>query len=228
MEANDYSLRPQHFTWNHEPMIAPPKRKIGHHLLAMFDDRRGVAAIEFAMLLPVMLVMYFGMEEFSTGLSVSRQVTLVARTLSDLTSQSTSVADTDLINFGETAKAILTPNDPSILRSSVTEIYIDPKTHLARVQWSKGMSIDTSGNVTVGPSSHPTSQVVPVPPELNIDGTYVIWSEVSYNYKPTVGHVMIKTGVNLSDFAYTRPRQTACVVYPTPAPNTARPACPDV
>ncbi len=206
-------------------MMVSPIHKIALRARALLDDCRGVVAIEFAVIAPLMLVIYFGMEELSSGLAVKRQVTLVARTLSDLTSQSKSVADADLANFGQTAKAILTPNDPSILRSSITEVYIDPNTHVARVQWSRALAIDTAGNVTVGASAHTVSQIVVVPPDLNVDGTYLIWSEVSYNYTPTIGYVMATTGVNLSDFAYTRPRQTVCVLYPTPAPGTT-PACP--
>ena len=56
-------------------------------------DRRGVAAIEFAMIVPLMLVLFFGTVEFSSGVAVDRKVTLMARTLSDLTSQNISVTD---------------------------------------------------------------------------------------------------------------------------------------
>ena len=49
---------------------------------------RGMAATEFAMIVPMMLVMLFGTIEVSSGVAVNRKVTLVARTLSDLTSQS--------------------------------------------------------------------------------------------------------------------------------------------
>ena len=55
--------------------------------LDMFRDCRGIAATEFAVIVPVMLVMFFGTVEFSSGVAVDRKVTLVARTLSDLTSQ---------------------------------------------------------------------------------------------------------------------------------------------
>jgi Flp pilus assembly protein TadG len=201
--------------------------KIALRARALLDDCRGVVAVEFAVIVPVMLVMYFGMEEFASAVAVNRKVTLVARALSDLTSQSPSVQDADLANFGQTTKAILTPYDPSILKSSVTEIYVDPATHVARVQWSRALTIDTAGNVTVGVSGHTASQIVVVPPDLKIDGTYLILSEVSYNYKPTIGYVMAKTGVPLSDFTYTRPRQTACVIYPTPA-SGALPNCPQL
>ena len=62
----------------------------------MLADRSGIAATEFAVIAPVMLVMFFGTVEFSSGVAVDRKVTLMARTLSDLTSQSVSVNDTDL------------------------------------------------------------------------------------------------------------------------------------
>ena len=68
-------------------------RLLARKLLA---DRRGVAAIEFAMLVPIMLVMFFGTIEFSVGVAANRKVSLMAQTLSDLTSRSISVSDTDL------------------------------------------------------------------------------------------------------------------------------------
>ena len=63
-----------------------------------------------------------------------------------------------------------------------------------------------------------------VPSALLVKKTYLIFSEVSYLYVPTIGYVMAKSGVNLSDFAYSRPRRTVCVIYnsvPTdPCPTT--------
>ena len=67
--------------------------------LDLARDRKGLAAIEFAMLVPIMLVMFFGVVELSSGVAVDRKVTLVARTLSDLTSQSSSIDNTDLTSF---------------------------------------------------------------------------------------------------------------------------------
>jgi hypothetical protein len=53
-----------------------------------------------------------------------------------------------------------------------------------------------------------------------IPNQYLISSEVNYLYVPTIGYVMAKNGVNLSDVAYTRPRQSTCVFYPAiPAGN---------
>ncbi|MBA4038549.1 MAG: pilus assembly protein TadG, partial [Bradyrhizobium sp.] len=65
----------------------------------LLRDKRGVAAVEFAVIVPVMLVLFFGVDEFSSVVAVDRKVTLMARTLSDLTSQNDRVSDTQLTNF---------------------------------------------------------------------------------------------------------------------------------
>jgi len=201
--------------WNLEAMKMSPIKKVSLRARGLVNDCRGVAAIEFAVIVPIMLVMFFGLVEFSSGVAVNRKVTLVARTLSDLVSQSTTVQATDLTNAGQTAKAIMTPYPAVPLKSSITELYVDPTTLVARVQWSKALTIDSSGNVTFGAATHVAKDVVPIPTALQVGGTYLIWSEVSYLYVPAVGYVM-KTGVTLSDFTYTRPRQSACVDYPPP------------
>jgi Flp pilus assembly protein TadG len=188
-------------------------RRLADNLLG---DNSGIAATEFAMIVPLMLVMFFGTVEFSSGVAVNRKVTLVARTLSDLTSQSTSVSDVELGNFGQTGKAILTPYPAATLQSTITELYVDPTTLKARVQWSRAMTVNSSGGVVLGTSSHSQKDIVTIPSALLVGGTYLIWSEVSYNYVPAVGYLMAKTGINLRDLTYTRPRQSQCVDYPPP------------
>jgi Flp pilus assembly protein TadG len=185
--------------------------------LDLIGDRRGLAAIEFAMLVPIMLVMFFGTVELSSGVAVDRKVSLVARTLSDLTSQSSSVANVDLNSFFNVKNAMLTPYPPGPVQATITELFVDPTTLQARVQWSYA-----------SPSSpvRSTSSVVGIPLALAVPGSYLIMGEVSYLYQPTVGYVMSKSGINLTSTAYTRPRQTQCVIYPTPAVGTPLPACP--
>jgi len=185
-------------------------RRVGRDLLA---DCRGIAAVEFAMIVPIMLVVFFGTVEFSSGVAVDRKVTLMSRTLSDLTSQSISVADTDLSNFFAAGTAIMTPYSPTPISSTITELWVNSSLQ-ARVQWSKG-----SAPLAV-------SSVVTIPSQLAVANTYLIYSQVSYLYVPTIGYVMAKGGVNLSDVAFTRPRQSTCVIYPTPSSGSSMPACP--
>jgi Flp pilus assembly protein TadG len=175
-------------------------------------DSRANAAVEFAFILPLMLTMFFGTVEFSSALSANRKVTLVARTLSDLVSQSSSVTDTDLTNFGTTGRAIMNPFPLNTnYKTRVSEIYIDPNTMTGKVIWSKG---------TGGYPDRAANSSVTVPTALNIGGTYLIYSEVGYQYVPAVGYVMSMTGVALSDTTYTRPRISLCVLYGTQACGT--------
>jgi Flp pilus assembly protein TadG len=167
-------------------------------------DGTGLAATEFAVVVPLMLVMFFGTVEFSSAVAIDRKVTLMARTLSDLTSQSTSVADSDMTNFFAASTGILTPYDTTPVSSTITELYVD-STQTAHVQWSKGTAPRTQ------------KSVVSIPTTLAIAGTYLIFSEVSYSYTPSVGYVL-KGAITLSDVAYTRPRQSTCVYY---SPATA-------
>jgi len=164
-------------------------------------DKGASAAVEFAVIVPIMLTLFFGVIEFSSGVAVDRKVTLVARTLSDLTSQSSSVTDTDLTNFTATGRAIMTPYSTTPLNSTVSELYVDPTTLAAKVKWSK---------VT---APRGTGTTVSIPAALLIDDTYLIYSEVDYKYVPTVGYVMAKAGVTLSDYTFTRPRQSTSVTY---------------
>ncbi|HVR57492.1 MAG TPA: TadE/TadG family type IV pilus assembly protein [Pseudolabrys sp.] len=197
-------------------MMVSPMQKISPRVRDLLSDRSGLAAVEFAMIFPIMVVLYFGVVEFSSAIAVDRKATQVARTLSDLTSQSMTVADTDIKNFGEAAKAIMTPYPPSPLVSSITEVYIDKVSGVARVQWSKGLTIGPTGDVSIAAAApHNPGDVVTLPLALvAAKGTFVIWSEVSYKYTPAVGIMLAQTGITFRDVAYTRPRLVLCVTYP--------------
>jgi Flp pilus assembly protein TadG len=177
-------------------------------------DRSGIAATEFAVIVPIMLVMFFGTVEFSSGVAVDRKVTLVARTLSDLTSQAlNSVNDTYLQNVFTASIAIVTPYPATPVKAQISQIYVD-SSKVAKVVWSKGATIGTAATqATLGNSTHNAGDTITIPSALQVAQTYLILSEVSYLYTPTIGYVMAKAGVNLSDVAYTRPRQSTCVIY---------------
>ena len=167
-------------------------------------NRRGLAAVEFAFILPVMMVMLFGTVEFSSAIAIDRKVTLMARTLSDLTSQATTVASSDLTNFFAASTGIMTPypTTPSgTLKSTITQIYVD-NSLAAKVKWSQGDEALTVGDP------------VTVPTPLAVADTYLIYSQVKYKYVPTVGYVLAKAGITMSDSAFTRPRQSKCVNFP--------------
>jgi Flp pilus assembly protein TadG len=203
-------------------MMVSPIQKMSLRVRRLLNDRSGLAAVEFAMIFPMMVVMFFGVLELSSAIAVDRKATLVARTLSDLTSQMASVANADLLSFGETAKAIMTPYPVSPLTSSITEVYVDSVSGVARVQWSKGLTIGPTGVVAIAPTNpHNPGDVVVLPLTLVVaKGTYVIWSEVTYTYTPAIGYVVSKLGMPFNDAAFTRPRTVLCVIYPTGGSST--------
>src|ERR1700724_3653726 len=169
MAANGCLPQQLPFMSNLEAMKMSPIKKMSFRARGLLNDCRGIAAVEFAVIVPVMLVMFFGVVEFSSAIPLYRKTDLGGRTLSDLTSQmKDSVADADLTSFGQTAKAIMTPYAASPLSSSITELYVEPVTLVAKVQWSRALSIDATGNVTLGTSAHNKRDVVIIPPTLQI------------------------------------------------------------
>jgi Flp pilus assembly protein TadG len=193
-------------------------------------DRSGIAATEFAVIVPLMLVMFFGTVEFSTGVAVDRKVTLIARTLSDLTSQAPSnqnVSDTYMQNIFTASIAIMTPYPATPTKAQISQIYVD-SSKVAKVVWSKAATIGSAATqATLANSTRNAGDTITIPPALQVAQTYLILSEVSYLYTPTIGYVMAKAGVTLSDVAYTRPRQSTCVIYNNvPAAPTAPSPCP--
>jgi Flp pilus assembly protein TadG len=186
----------------------------------LLRDRSGIAATEFAVIVPMMLVMFFGTVEFSIGVAIDRKITLMARALVDMTSQAGTVNDADIANFRAAGNTIMLPYAPPAPypapNTTISELYIDPATGAARVQWSQGSQPRAVGTTVVIPASlialDPQGKIIPQ--------QYLIFSEVNFLYKPAVGYVLTST-VSLSDVAYTRPRQSICVFYPaTPAPPT--------
>jgi len=183
------------------------------------EDCRGIAATEFAVIVPLMLVMFFGTIEFSSGLAVDRKVSLVARAIANLTSQGANASAADLTNFFAGGNKVMVPY--AAPNMTISELYIDPSSGSARVQWSQGASPRAVSSIVSIPSS-----LIATDPTTNaiLPSQYIIFSEVNTIYTPTVGYVL-KSSVTLSDVAYALPRQSTCVFYP-PATTTPPPACP--
>src|SRR5215210_3315505 len=99
-------------------------------------DKRGVSAVEFAMLLPLMVTLYIGGVEVSSAIAVDRKVTLVARTLGDLVAQSTAVNSTDMTNILNAATTVVQPYSDTLIKVTVSEVDIDGN-GVAKVGWSK-------------------------------------------------------------------------------------------
>jgi len=167
---------------------------IGRRLRRLIGDERGVSAVEFALLLPLMLTLYFGAVEVSQGIGADRKVTLTARTIADLVSQVSSIGNSDMTNALNASSAVMVPFPVSNLQVTVTSVKIDAAGH-ATVDWSD----------TLNGTARVTGAGVTLPTALNVANTSLIWSEVQYSYTPTIGYVVSGT-LTLKDQIYMRPR----------------------
>ncbi len=163
------------------------------------DDKRGVSAIEFAMLLPLMITLYLGTVEISQGVAIDRKVTLTARTLADLASQSQTLTNAQLQDLLRASAAVMTPyNDaptgPAKLGVTITSVNIDAQGR-ATVTWSQTLN---------GTARTPGASLT-LPAALAVPNTSLVWSEATYAYTPTIGYVITST-LNLHDQMYMRPR----------------------
>jgi Flp pilus assembly protein TadG len=172
------------------------RSRLQHRLARFGKDRRGVSAVEFAMLLPLMVTLYLGSVEISQGVGIDRKVTLVSRTVADLASQVTSIASTDMTNILNASSSVIAPYDATKLKVTVSEVDIDAGA-VAKIKWS----------CTLNGTQRTVGSTVTLPAALNIANTQLVWGEVSYAYKPTIGYVVTGT-LNLSDQIYMRPRLT--------------------
>ena len=157
-------------------------------------DQRGVSAVEFALLLPLMLTMYLGSVEISQGVSASRKATLTTRTVADLVSQVSSINNTDMTNSLNAAATVMAPFPSTNLKVVVSSVTID-STGKATVAWSE----------TLNGTARAKGSTITLPAALNVANSSLIFSEVEYAYKPTIGYVVSGT-VTLKDQIYMRPR----------------------
>jgi Flp pilus assembly protein TadG len=126
----------------------------------IFNAQRGVAAVEFALIAPVMILMLFGATEISQAVTVDRKVTQSASTVADLVAQYDNLDCSTLVSIMKISRSVFEPfanqgNLASINVASVALVGGTPK-----VEWSR--MVDSSGNCTTS-ASLPVGMIVNVP-----------------------------------------------------------------
>lgn len=171
-------------------------RVLNHRGISSFKrDTRGVSAVEFALLAPMMIGLYLGGVEISEGISVDRKVTLAAGAVANLAAQGATLSVADMSNVLDATTTIMAPYSVAPMKITVSCINIDAN-KVATVKWS----VTRNGTIKSGS--------VTLPAALQVANTQLLLGEVSYAYTPTVGHV-IKSSINLSDTMYMAPRISA-------------------
>lgn len=175
-----------------------------------------VAATEFAIVVPFLLLLFIGGVELANGMAISVKVSATAHSVADMVTQNTSLSTTSMQNILTGATATIAPysvNDSSgksLLTVTVSEVSSDANGNLT-LQWSRsyngvtfgagrtslsGLTVPTSLNGTVGNASNPNNQ--------NDQVSFIV-GEVSYAYTPNLGFTISGT-VNLTDTVWMFPR----------------------
>src|SRR5437868_6166430 len=139
-------------------------------------DQNGMSAVEFALLLPFMVLLYLGGVEVAQGVSINRMIALTSSTVTNLVAQYTTIsASQDMPDILNASAQIMTPYSGGNTSVVVSAVSIDAG-GIATVLWSQALHTKAR---TVG-------SLVTVPAGLNTPNSMVILGEASYAYTPTI------------------------------------------
>ena len=169
-------------------------RMVPRSLRRLAGERSGLAATEFALLLPLMLGLYLGAVELGNALTINRKVTHVTSSLSDLVTQSRTISNADMKNILDAAASVIVPYSTGLLRIKVSGVSID-STGKATVTWS-----DARNDTPL-----PKNSTITLPAAVKQPNTFLVTAEVHYSYTPMIGYVLTGT-FDLKDQFYLRPR----------------------
>lgn len=156
-------------------------------------DERGVSAVEFAMLAPVLIAFYFGMAEFCQGFMAQKRMGHVSAMVADLVAQEETIATANIDDFFDIGGLIMKPFPTAPLQQRVSSVTRTSGT--ARVDWSRGD----------GMAPRAVNSTITLPTDLIADGESVIVSEATYDYDSPVDYFM--PGITrFSHIYYLRPR----------------------
>ena len=168
--------------------------KFAQRLRRLVTDRSGVSAVEFAIILPIMLSLYIGGIQISDALTVSRKVSHVASSLGDLVTQASNITNNDMTNILDAAAAVMQPYSDDTLKIKVSGVTID-STGKATVTWSDARN-DTALT---------KNAVVTLPSGVSQKSSFIVMAEIHYPYTPAIGYALTGT-YDLNDHFYLRPR----------------------
>ena len=161
-------------------------------------DERGVSAVEFALLAPILIAFYFGMAEFCQGYMAQKRMGHVSAMVADLVAQEETVATANLDDIFDIGGLIMRPFSTVGLKQRVSSV--KRTAGVAKVVWSRGD----------GMTQRSVDEVIALPADLIIDGESIIVAEATYDYDSPVDYLM--PGITrFSHIYYLRPRTVDAV-----------------
>ena len=166
-------------------------------------DNRGAAAVEFGLILPVLVLLYAVGFEVCEAATVKRKLTDTTVQLANLTSQYTKVAKSDISTIMNASSETMTPFSNGDLALVVSEISIDGNGN-AKVAWSEPYlnGVAFQGNALTTPPTAPASFATP-------NSSYIV-VQSTYAYTPVIAGTLVAP-MTLSGQSFMLPRDSASI-----------------
>jgi Flp pilus assembly protein TadG len=184
------------------------------------NDSRAVAAVEFALILPLLITLYFGTVEAASLYAVDRRVATVASTMADLVSRERKcITNTTLTTYFSAATSTMQPYSTTSLKQVVSMLKVS-SAGAVTVQWSKAYgtgatALTTGTNTTVAPASGATEDIN----TLARTKGWLVVAQIQYPYTPLFGLVI--KNINLGHKEFFLPRYEEEITFQaTTCPST--------
>jgi Flp pilus assembly protein TadG len=192
-------------------------------------DKRGVAAIEFAMIVPIMFVMFIGAVELSQAITVDRRVTQVASSTADLVARAEKqISQDEIKDIMKVGGYIFEPYSQTPVQIVLRNVMSSPTdATVAKTSW-----LCTYKGTGQTQACQCDSTAYTLPPNLVTTNDSVVVAEVTYQYVPLIFDWFMKKSVGggsaasgtytLTDTIYLKPRGQAAMLLQsnnTPCPS---------
>lgn len=155
---------------------------------SMAQNNKGVAAVEFAMIAPIMLMLLIGTLEMGTAYTIDRRVSAIASSVADLVARETDTMDDAklFVMSDKIARSLLEPYNFAPIKIHVVSVKSDPLDATnTTVHWSRSYKAgDADMTSTTSPYAPRSAFTVPV--GLMAAGSYLVAVEVTYDFTPFV------------------------------------------
>lgn len=188
-------------------MIGRRRPTLGDNLVR---DLSGVAAVEFALIVPIMLIIFFGSYETANLVLAYMKVEDAAETAADLVAQTrvnTVLQSTDFTNFTNAVEQVLSPLPTSGTQLEIAYASVTYSTGNPVIDWH----LEVNGATALTVANISSSQnLANLGSETNGSTDSVIIAQLTYAYSSAFSHVL-QSSYTLSELAFNRPRYVNCV-----------------
>jgi Flp pilus assembly protein TadG len=178
-----------------------------HRFKRFAGHESGIAAVEFSLILPILVVLWIGGVEVTQALSIDRRLNNLASALGDLPARTKILTYGEIDNIFDIGPGAMFPFCDTQAECSaqglvmrITAVNMDEDGN-PEVAWTRKRGTLPSGV----PAYNVGDDVEEVPATLRAPDTQLIMSEVYYSYTPAVGYVITST-IGLEDQMYFVPR----------------------